>query len=51
MMARWNSPRAPGEATWDSVDSPPADSPKTVTSRGLPPKPRMLCWTQRSAAC
>ena len=26
-MARWNSPRAPGETSWASTDRPPADSP------------------------
>ena len=36
-MACWNSPRASGDASWDSVDRPPADSPNTVTLRGLPP--------------
>jgi hypothetical protein len=50
-MARWNSPRAPGETSWASVDRPPADSPNRVTSPGSPPKPPMLRCTQRSAAC
>ena len=40
-----------GEATCDSVDSPPADSPKMVTFRGSPPKRAILRCTQRSAAC
>jgi len=40
-----------GEATWSQVLAPPADSPKTVTSPGLPPKRAMFCWTQRSPAC
>src|SRR5436309_3387352 len=48
-MARWNRLRAPGEASWDSVDRPPADSPNRVMSPGSPPKPRMLRCTQRRA--
>jgi hypothetical protein len=51
MMARWNSPAAPGETTWARVLSPPADSPNSVTLRRLPPKWLMLACTQRSAAC
>ena len=46
-----NNPLACGDATCDSVDRPPADSPKIVTLRGSPPKPAMLRFTQRSAAC
>src|SRR5580693_9259953 len=50
-MARSKSPLACGDATCDSVDRPPADSPKMVTWFGLPPKPAMLRCTQRRAAC
>jgi hypothetical protein len=46
-----NNPFACGDATCDSVDKPPADSPKMVTLCGLPPKLAMLRWTQRRAAC
>src|ERR1700691_2088134 len=46
-----NSPLACGDATCDSTDRPPADSPKMVTLRGSPPKLTMLRCTQRRAAC
>src|ERR1700678_2347971 len=50
-IALANNPLACGEATCDSTDRPPADSPKMVTLRGSPPKVTMLRCTQRSAAC
>src|SRR5579862_8200475 len=50
-IARSNNPLACGDATCDSVDRPPADSPKMVTLSGLPPKRAMLRCTQRKAAC
>jgi hypothetical protein len=46
-----NSPRAPGEATCAKTAVPPADSPAIVTLVGSPPNWRMLCLTQRNAAC
>src|SRR5215469_11527342 len=50
-IARWKRPLASGDAICDSVDRPPADSPKMVTLPGLPPKLAMLRCTQRRAAC
>ena len=50
-IARWKSPREPGETRWASTETPPADSPAIVTLCGSPPNRAMLCWTQRSAAC
>ena len=50
-MARWKSPRAPGETIWARTDRPPADWPAMVTLRGSPPNRAMLRWTQRRAAC
>lgn len=51
VMARWNRPLDFGEARWAQTLTPPADSPKMVTSRGSPPKPVMLRRTHRRAAC
>src|SRR5215217_7935192 len=51
IMARWNSPRDPGDTRWTHTDQPPADSPPTVTCVGSPPNRAMLRRTQRSAAC
>ena len=39
-IARWNSPRAPGETSWASTDRPPADWPAMVTLCGSPPNSR-----------
>ncbi len=49
-MARLNRPCASGEVSKTFTDMPPADSPKTVTLSGSPPKAAMFCFTQRSAA-
>ena len=50
-IARWKSPREPGETRWASTDRPPADWPAIVTLCGSPPNCAMLRCTQRSAAC
>ena len=50
-MARANRPAAAGEAMLSHTLAAPADSPNSVTSRGLPPKARAFRCTQRSAAC
>ena len=50
-IARWNSPREPGDTRCASTDTPPADWPAIVTLRGSPPNCAMLRCTQRSAAC
>ncbi len=49
-MARRKSPAARGMASSAATDPPPADSPKTVTRSGSPPKARMLSRTHCSAA-
>ena len=43
--ARRKSPAARGMASSAATDPPPADSPKTVTRSGSPPKARMLSRT------
>ena len=48
--ARRKSPAARGMASSAATDPPPADSPKTVTRSGSPPKARMLSRTHCSAA-
>ncbi len=49
-IAPWNRPRASGEAQRLALLEEPADWPKIVTRPGSPPKPRMLRFTQPSAA-
>ena len=49
-IARWNRPMADGMTRRDAIAPAPADSPKTVTRPGSPPKAAMFSWTQRSAA-
>ena len=49
LIAFANSPRAAGLAISALTDAPPADSPKTVTLSGSPPKPAMLSRTHSSA--
>ena len=49
-IARWNSPRASGDAMSALTENEPADSPKIVTLPGSPPNAAMLSCTQRSAA-
>ena len=49
-IARWNSPRASGEAMrWLTVYDP-ADRPNSVTHAGSPPNASMLRCTHSSAA-
>ena len=50
-IARENKPNAVGEAMFAQTLAPPADSPKIVTLRGLPPKANALFCTQRIADC
>src|SRR5262245_47601067 len=50
MSASENSPFASGELTKRHVLRPPADSPKSMTRLGSPPKPAMLPCTHASAA-
>ena len=49
-MARRNSPRARGMANSAAMDPAPADSPKTVTRSGSPPKEVMFSRTHSRAA-
>ena len=49
-MALWNRPFAVGQPIRVPTLMPPADSPKIVTSSGLPPKAAMLSRTHSSAA-
>ena len=49
-IALWNSPFAAGVASSVTTLHPPADSPKTVTLSGSPPKPATLSRTHLSAA-
>jgi hypothetical protein len=49
-MARRKSPAARGMASSDAMEPAPADSPKTVTRSGSPPKKEMLSRTHVSAA-
>ena len=48
--ARRKSPAARGIASSAATDPPPADSPKTVTRSGSPPKAAMLSRTHSRAA-
>ncbi|MNV49934.1 hypothetical protein D3C71_1419080 [compost metagenome] len=50
IMARANRPLAPGIASSAAMLMLPADSPKTVTLSGSPPKAAILPCTQRRAA-
>jgi len=50
-MALSNRPRESAEIRWARTDRPPADCPAIVTLFESPPNARMLCFTQRSAAC
>ena len=49
-MARWNRPCAAGVAISVVTEIAPADSPKTVTCPGSPPKAAMLSRTHSRAA-
>ncbi len=49
-IALWNSPRGRESASSVPTLLAPADSPKIVTSSGLPPNPAMLSRTHSSAA-
>ncbi len=49
-MARWNRPWAEGTVSSVVTEIAPADSPKTVTESGSPPKAAMFSRTHRSAA-
>ena len=49
-MALANRPRADSAARSTLTEPAPADSPKTVTSSGSPPKAPALAPTQRSAS-
>lgn len=42
-------PAASGDAFITQTETPPEDSPKTVTRAGSPPKARTCACTQRSA--
>jgi hypothetical protein len=50
MIALWKSPFEAGDVSSACTDMPPADSPNTVTSFGLPPKPATHFCTHCSAA-
>ena len=50
IAARLNNPAARGEATSMQVSTAPADSPKSMTRAGSPPKAAMLRCTHFSAA-
>jgi hypothetical protein len=50
-MAFWNKPAASGDAIWEWVDKPPADSPKMVILAGSPPNLAILAFTHCNAAC
>jgi hypothetical protein len=49
-IARWNSPLARGIDSSVATLMAPADSPKTVTLPGSPPKAPMFSCTHSSAA-
>ena len=49
-IALWKRPRASGETMSVFTEPPPADSPKTVTLPGSPPKAATFFWTHSRAA-